>query len=54
MVAEALVNYWICHYRVLLELHSELRIEIFRKVCEHLGVRKTRTSLLHLQSNGMV
>jgi RNase H-like domain found in reverse transcriptase/Reverse transcriptase (RNA-dependent DNA polymerase)/Integrase zinc binding domain/Integrase core domain/gag-polyprotein putative aspartyl protease len=57
-VAEVLVNNIFCRYGVPLELHSDqgrnFESNVFQNVCRLLGIRKTRTTPLHPQSDGMV
>ncbi|VEN42942.1 unnamed protein product [Callosobruchus maculatus] len=57
-VADALVKDWICRFGVPLELHSDqgrnFESALFQNVCKTLGIRKTRTTALHPQSDGMV
>ncbi|VEN40030.1 unnamed protein product [Callosobruchus maculatus] len=57
-VADALVKDWICRFGVALELHSDqgrnFESALFQNVCKTLGIRKTRTTALHPQSDGMV
>jgi len=57
-VAEALVENLFTRFGVPLELHSDqgrnFESQVFKKVCDILGIRKTRTTPLHPQSDGMV
>lgn len=57
-VASVLVNECFTRFGVPSELHSDQGREfescVFRECCELLGVRKTRTTPLHPQSDGMV
>jgi predicted aspartyl protease len=57
-VSRALIENWICRYGLPLEMHSHqgrnFESNVFQGVCELLGVRKTRTTPLHPQSDGMV
>ncbi|UYV61797.1 K02A2.6-like, partial [Cordylochernes scorpioides] len=57
-VARVLVDNLICRFGVPLELHSDqgrnFESEIFRELCQVLGIWKTRTTPLHPQSDGMV
>lgn len=57
-VARVVTDNWISRFGVPLELHSDqgrnFESRVFRKVCELLGIRKTRTTPLHPQSDGMV
>lgn len=57
-VANVLVNECFTRFGVPSELHSdqgrEFESRVFRECCELLGVRKTRTTPLHPQSDGMV
>ena len=57
-VAEVLVNEFFCRFGVPLELHSDqgrnFESAVFREVCKLMGIRKTRTTPLHPQSDGMV
>ncbi|XP_050714146.1 protein NYNRIN-like [Eriocheir sinensis] len=57
-VAGVLVNEFFTRFGVPAELHSdqgrEFESRVFRECCELLGVRKTRTTPLHPQSDGMV
>ncbi|VEN45007.1 unnamed protein product [Callosobruchus maculatus] len=57
-VSDALVKDWTCRFGVPLELHSDqgrnFESALFQNVCETLGIRKTRTTALHPQSDGMV
>ena len=58
MVAEVLVNEFVCRFGVPLELHSDqgtnFESAVFKEMCRLLGIRKTRTAPLHPQSDGMV
>lgn len=57
-VAEALISNWISRFGVPLELHSDqgrnFESNVFQEMCQTLGIRKTRTTPLHPQSDGMV
>ena len=57
-VAEALVERFFTRFGVPGELHSdqgrEFEAEVFRECCRLLGIRKTRTTPLRPQSDGMV
>ncbi|KAL1464034.1 hypothetical protein WDU94_003718 [Cyamophila willieti] len=57
-VAEVLVTNWISRFGVPLEIHSDqgtnFESRVFQEVCSLLGMRKTRTTPLHPQSDGMV
>lgn len=57
-VVDALVNNWVCRYGVPLELHSDqgrnFESAIFKEMCDVYGIKKTRTTPLHPQSDGMV
>ncbi|GBM90048.1 Transposon Ty3-I Gag-Pol polyprotein, partial [Araneus ventricosus] len=57
-VAEELVRSWISCYGVPMILHSaqgtNFNSSLFTKLCELLGILKTRTSALHPESDGMV
>nr|WP_253310135.1 reverse transcriptase domain-containing protein [Rickettsia endosymbiont of Ceutorhynchus assimilis] len=57
-VAQVLVDEVFSRHGVPLELHSDqgrnFESAIFKKVCEIMGIRKTRTTPLHPQSDGMV
>lgn len=52
------VNHFFSRLGVPLELHSDqgrnIESSLFRELCKFLGVRKTRTTPLHPQSDGMV
>ena len=58
VIAEALVNNFVCRFGVPLIIHSgqgrNFESQVFTKMCRLLGVNKTRTSPLHQQSNRMV
>ncbi|XP_037813635.1 uncharacterized protein LOC119604837 [Lucilia sericata] len=57
-VVGVFVNNWICRYGVPLELHSDqgrnFEYAVFKEMCDLYGIRKTRTTPLHPQSDGMV
>ncbi|KAJ8937832.1 hypothetical protein NQ318_016712 [Aromia moschata] len=57
-VADALIKDWICRFGVPLELHTDqgrnFESTLFQNVCRTLNIRKTRTTALHPQSDGMV
>ncbi|MCD1431043.1 DDE-type integrase/transposase/recombinase [Klebsiella pneumoniae] len=57
-VADVLVKEWVCRFGVPLELHSDqgrnFESTLFQNVCKVLGIKKTRTTALHPQSDGMV
>ncbi|GFW81996.1 retrovirus-related Pol polyprotein from transposon 412 [Trichonephila clavipes] len=57
-VAEAVVQHWISRYGVPLQLHSDqgrnFVSAVLKRVCELLGIDKTKTTPLHPQSDGMV
>ena len=57
-VADVLVNNFFCRFGVPMELHSEqgrnFESRLLLEILERLGVRKTRTTPLHPQSDGMV
>lgn len=57
-VARTIVNEFVCRYGVPLELHSDqgrnFESAVFREMCCLLGIKKTRTSPRHPESDGMV
>ncbi len=57
-VAKAVVERWINTWGAPRFLHSDqgrnFESELFRKIMEMLGVKKTRTTALHAQGNGMI
>lgn len=57
-VSEEIVNHWVSRFGVPMELHSDqgrnFESKVFQEVCQLLGIRKTRTTALHPQSDGMV
>ncbi|KAI5743998.1 hypothetical protein M8J77_024652 [Diaphorina citri] len=57
-VADCLINHWVSRFGVPLELHSDqgrnFESQVFQEVCSVLGIKKTRTTPLHPQSDGMV
>ena len=58
VVAETLLKELVCRFGVPLELHSDqgrnFESAVFQGLCEMLGIRKTRTTAMHPQSDGMV
>ncbi|GFU07825.1 retrovirus-related Pol polyprotein from transposon 412 [Trichonephila clavipes] len=57
-VAEVLFQHWISRFGVPLQLHSDqgrnFDSAVCKRLCEILAIDKTRTTALHLQSEGMV
>ena len=57
-VAEVIVKELISRFGVPLQLHSDqgrnFEAELFQRMCELLGINKTRTTALHPQVDGMV
>lgn len=57
-IADVMVKEFVSRFGVPLELHSDqgrnFESELFQNLCELLGIRKTRTTPLHPQSDGMV
>jgi hypothetical protein len=57
-VATALVNEFVCRFGVPLEMHSDqgtnFESAVFQEMCSLLNIRKTRTTPLHPESDGMV
>ncbi|GFT72305.1 retrovirus-related Pol polyprotein from transposon 412 [Trichonephila clavipes] len=57
-VAEVLVQHWISRFGVPLQLHSDQGINfdyaVCKRLCEIFAFDKTRTTALHLQSDGMM
>lgn len=57
-VADVLVKEMFCRFGIPLELHSDqgrnFESSLFQNLCELLGIKKTRTTALHPQSDGMV
>src|SRR5436190_5845630 len=57
-IAEEIIKQWISRFGTPLELHSDQRrnfeSNLFQKICQLLDIRKTRTTTLHPQSDGMV
>ncbi|GFV10940.1 retrovirus-related Pol polyprotein from transposon 412 [Trichonephila clavipes] len=55
---QVLVQHWISRYGVPLQLHSDqgknFDSAVCKRLCEVLGIDKTRTTALHPLSNGMV
>jgi len=56
-VPDVLVNNFFCRFGVPMEVHSDqgrnFESRLVREILEQLGVRKTRTTPLHPQSDGM-
>jgi transposase InsO family protein len=57
-VAKVLVNEFFCRFGAPLEIHSDqgqnFESNIFQEICKLLQIKKTRTTPLHPQSDGMV
>ena len=57
-VVKVWVDEFLYHFGIPLKFHSDQRknfkSRIFQKVCKLLQIKKTRTTPLHPQSNGMV
>ena len=57
-VADVLVKEYVCRFGVPLSLHSDqgrnFESNVFQEMCELLGIKKTRTTALHPQSDGLV
>ena len=57
-VAEVLVKEFVSRFGVPRELHSDqgrnFESSVFQEMCRLLGIKKTRTTALHPQSDGMV
>lgn len=57
-VADVLIKEFICRFGVPLEIHSDqgrnFESQLFQGICDRLGMKKTRTTALHPQSDGMV
>ena len=57
-VAEVFVREYVCRFGVPLELHSDqgrnFESNVFKEMCALLGIKKTRTTPLHPQSDGMI
>ena len=58
VVADKLVNEWVCRYGAPLHLHSDqgrdFESNLFKEVCRLLDIRKTHTTPYHPQSDGQV
>ncbi|KAL7848366.1 hypothetical protein AOLI_G00230840 [Acnodon oligacanthus] len=58
MVAEVLTAEWVCRYGVPQTLHSDqesnFESDVFRRMCELLGIKKTHTTPFRPQSDGQV
>ena len=57
-VADVFIKEWICRFGAPNELHSDqgrnFESALFQEVCKTFNIRKTRTTPLHPQSDGMV
>ena len=57
-VAEILVKNFFCRFGTPLEIHSDqgwnFESNVFAEICRIMGIKKTRTTLFHPQSDGMV
>lgn len=57
-VATVIVNEFVCRFGVPLELHSDqgtnFESAVFQEMCLLLGIKKTRTTPLHPETDGMV
>ena len=55
-VVNVCVNNWVCRYGVILHSDQGRNFEstIFKEMCELYGIKKTRPTPLHPQSDGMV
>ena len=58
VVADKLVNEWVCRYGAPLHLHSDqgrdFESNVFKEICRLLDIRKTHTTPYHTQSDGQV
>lgn len=57
-IAQKLVDEWVCRYGVMQMLHTDkgknFESRIFKEMTDILGIKKTRTTPYHPQSNGLV
>ena len=57
-VPDVFINNWVSRYGVPIELHSDqlrnFESALIQEICQKLGIRKTRTTARHTQSDGMV
>lgn len=57
-IAEVFIQNWVTRFGVPIELHSDqgrnFESDVFREICSIMGIKKTRTTALHPQSDGMV
>ena len=57
-IAQTLVDEWVCRYGVMQRLHTDqgrnFESDVFKEITNILGIKKTRTTPYHPQSDGMV
>ena len=57
-VAEVLVRNFFCRFGTHMEIHSDqgrnFHSNVFAEICKIMGIKKTRTTPFHPQSDGMV
>lgn len=57
-IAQKLVDEWVCRYGVMQMLHTDkgknFESRIFKEMTDILGIKKTRTTPYHPQSDGLV
>ena len=57
-IAQKLVGDWVCRYGVMQRLHTDqgrnFESDVFKEITNILGIKKTRTTPYHPQSDGMV
>ena len=57
-IAQKLVDEWVCRYGVMQRLHTDqgrnFESDVFKEITDILGIKKTRTTPYHPQSDGMV
>ena len=58
IIAQQLVDEWICRYGVMQRLHTDqgrnFESAVFKEIIDILGIKKTRTTPYHPQSDGLV